>query len=175
MNVRRGMIKMSLALAVVAATAWYVAGESCAAQHHHPAPSRLPPATERQPAPKPQPMKPGVPALMDARRLAATQEAIARAIAHVEAGRQRDALRELRQVQTSLEFVRQAMVKNALVNDRCPIMGAPIDPGKVSAALTRAHEGHSVAFCCAGCPRTWDQLTYPEKTAKLANVTARPQ
>jgi hypothetical protein len=54
-------------------------------------------------------------------------------------------------------------------------MGAPIDPANVSAVLTRMQEGHKVAFCCAGCPQAWDQRANPERTAKLANVMARPQ
>ena len=56
----------------------------------------------------------------------------------------------------------------AFVNARCPIMGTPIDPAKVPAELTRTYKGQQVAFCCAGCPTEWDELSDEEKDAKLA-------
>lgn len=64
----------------------------------------------------------------------------------------------------------------AFVNTSCPIMpGNAIDPANVPATLTRTHKGKKVAFCCAGCPKTWDKLTDAEKDAKLAKVTpAKP-
>ena len=57
------------------------------------------------------------------------------------------------------------------VNASCPIMGTPIDLSKVPDSLTREYKGKKVAFCCAGCPVTWDELSDAEKDAKLANVT----
>ena len=56
------------------------------------------------------------------------------------------------------------------VNVRCPIMDNPIDPAKVPASLVRVHDGKKVAFCCAGCPGTWDKLSKADKDAKLAKV-----
>jgi len=49
-------------------------------------------------------------------------------------------------------------------------MGTTIDPANVSDSLTRTHKGNKVAFCCAGCPATWDKLSDAEKDAKLAKV-----
>ena len=58
----------------------------------------------------------------------------------------------------------------AFANVRCPMMGAPIDPKNVPAGLTRPHKGRTVAFCCAGCPKAWDNLPQAEKDARLAKV-----
>ncbi len=185
MDVKPRMIRVSLAVALAATTAWYVTGESCTAQHHHSAPGGNPrpaaAAPQSRPAPRPavqpQPVAQD-PLEANRKRLLATQEAVARAIGHLEAGRQQDALRELKLVQGALESLRQSMERNtasSFVNERCPILGAPVDPAKTPAALTRLYEGHRVAFCCAGCPQKWDQLPNAEKSAKLANVTTRPQ
>ena len=66
----------------------------------------------------------------------------------------------------------EAIQKTAeFVNIRCPIMGTPIDPAKVPDSLTREYKGKKVAFCCAGCPVAWDELSDAEKDAKLAKVT----
>ena len=48
----------------------------------------------------------------------------------------------------------------------------PIDPAKVSSKLTRMYKGQKVAFCCAGCPATWDKLTDADKQTKLTKVAA---
>ncbi len=113
-----------------------------------------------------------------AKKVPAVQEVLARAIQHLEAGRQQEALKELRRAQSSLEAVRQALGKHvepSIVNDRCPIMGSRISADKVPANLTRMFNGQKVAFCCAGCPNAWDQLDDAQKTAKLASVMAGPQ
>lgn len=183
MDMRPGMSRMSLSLALVAATAWYVVGESCAAQHQHPVPRRLPPRVAQptpqpptqptpQPSTPPQPVKQSSP-MTEVEQLSAFQEAIARAIGRLEAGHQQEALEELKQLRTSLGSPRQATDKNAtpsFVNDRCPITGTPIDPAKVLVEMTRMHEGCKVAFCCTGCPQTWDRLGSPWRDAKLARV-----
>ncbi len=170
-------IRMSLVLAMVFAFASYVVGERCAAQHQHSAPRSMPPrAAGPRPVATPQPAKGSVPTI-DAKRLAVIEEAVARAIGHLEAGHQQEALTELKLVQGSLASLRQAIERGAapsFVNDRCPILGTPIDATKVTAALTRMHEGRKVAFCCAGCPQTWDRLANSEKAAKLASVMAQP-
>ncbi len=168
---------MSLVLAMAFAFTSYIVAERCAAQHQHSAPRSMPPRVAGpRPVAAPQPAKESVPTI-DAKRLAAIQEAVARAIGHLEAGHQQEALTELKLVQNSLALLRQAIERSAApayVNDRCPIMGTPIDPTKVTAALTRVHEGQKVAFCCAGCPQTWDQLGNPQKATKLASVMAQP-
>jgi hypothetical protein len=111
-------------------------------------------------------------------QLPAAQKMLERAILHLEAGHQQEALKELRQAQGSLEAVRQALGKHIeppIANGRCPIMGSPISASKVPAHLTRTYEGRKVAFCCAGCPEAWDQLDNAQKTAKLASAIAGPQ
>lgn len=52
----------------------------------------------------------------------------------------------------------------------CPIMGSPIDMNTVDESLTREYGGRKVAFCCAGCPSAWDQLSDPQKQAKVPGV-----
>jgi hypothetical protein len=111
-------------------------------------------------------------------QLPAAQKTLERAIQHLEAGRQQEALRELQQAKVSLEAVRVALgrhIEPSIVNDRCPIMGSRINPTAVPAHLTRMHEGRKVAFCCAGCPEAWDQLDDAQKAAKLTSVTPGPQ
>ncbi len=54
-------------------------------------------------------------------------------------------------------------------NTKCPIMLAKIiDPGKVTADLVKDFNGEKVAFCCAGCPAKWDELSDEDKATKLA-------
>jgi len=111
-------------------------------------------------------------------QLPAVQEAVERAIQHLQAGHQQQALTELLQIKASLETIHQALGRHVgplFVNDRCPIMGGKIDPTKVSAELTRMHGQDKVAFCCSGCPAQWDRLTEAQKTAKLKAVAAEPQ
>jgi Cu(I)/Ag(I) efflux system membrane fusion protein len=61
--------------------------------------------------------------------------------------------------------------KAKIVNARCPIMGGAIDPARVSDSLTRDYKGQKVAFCCGGCPASWDKLTPEQKDAKLKAAT----
>jgi hypothetical protein len=173
MDMKPRVIRMSLAVALVFAVASYIAAGRCAAQHQHAAPGNVAPrVVGPRPVAAPQPARENVPAI-DVKRLSAIQEAVARAVGHLQAGHQQEALTELKLVQNSLESLRRAIERNtalSFVNDRCPIMGTLIDPTKVPAALTRMHEGRRVAFCCAGCPQAWDRLGTAEKAAKLANV-----
>ena len=53
---------------------------------------------------------------------------------------------------------------------RCPIMGSAIDMNMVDESLTRDYGGRKVAFCCAGCPSAWDQLSDIQKQAKVPGV-----
>ena len=62
--------------------------------------------------------------------------------------------------------------EGGILNTACPIMGAAIDPAHVGEDLTRPYGSGKVAFCCAGCPETWDKLTDAEKQQKLAAVSA---
>ena len=41
--------------------------------------------------------------------------------------------------------------------------------------LVRDYEGQKVAFCCAGCPAAWDQLSDADKQAKLKKASRETQ
>jgi len=101
-------------------------------------------------------------------------KAIDRVIAAIERGYKKTALAELHKTKNSL-LVSQAILSKHIqpmfVNDRCPLMGSPIKPSKVTANLVREYKGQKVAFCCAGCPAAWDKLSKAEKESKLAKVT----
>lgn len=62
-------------------------------------------------------------------------------------------------------------VKSEFANAKCPIMASPIHPDKVAENLIRDYKSQKIAFCCAGCPETWDKLSDLEKNAKLAKVS----
>ena len=96
---------------------------------------------------------------------------ISEAVKAIEAGDRQTELVELRKAVDLLVTVHKALgthVRPKFANNlRCPIMGSPIQPGKVDNQLTRDYEGHKVAFCCPGCPGEWDKLTDAQKQAKL--------
>ena len=98
---------------------------------------------------------------------------IDKAIKAVEAGSKETALAELRKAKKMLAVVKKAIgerVKPEFANVRCPIMGSPINPDKVTKALTRDYKDRKVAFCCGKCPGKWDKLSDTEKDAKLAGA-----
>jgi hypothetical protein len=102
---------------------------------------------------------------------------IENAIKAIEAGNKGVALVELRNIQKIFVSIKEVIgkhVKPKFANARCPIMGSPINPDKVAKNLIRDYKDQKVAFCCGGCPATWDKLTDAEKTAKLAKVMAMP-
>lgn len=91
----------------------------------------------------------------------------------VELGDKKTALAELHKAQKMLVTIYGALgkqVKPQFANNRCPIMGSPINPNGVSKNLIRDYKGQKVAFCCAGCPSEWDKLTDAQKQVKLAKV-----
>jgi hypothetical protein len=91
----------------------------------------------------------------------------------IESGDKTTALAELKKAQKMLITIYEAIgkhVKPQFSNNRCPIMGSPINPEKVTKNLIRDYKGQKVAFCCAGCPSTWDKLTIAQKQAKLAKA-----
>ncbi|MHC4582366.1 MAG: hypothetical protein ACYS14_12995 [Planctomycetota bacterium] len=92
-------------------------------------------------------------------------------------GDNRTVLAELEKAQEMLVAIRAALgrhVKPQFANNLCPIMGAPINPERVTKNLTRDYRGQKIAFCCAGCPATWDKLSDTQKLAKLAKAKSRP-
>lgn len=110
-------------------------------------------------------------------QLPALQSSIQLVIGQIESGNQQAALLELKRVQNTLENLRTALarqVKPALANSNCPIMGTPIQAASVPAGLVRDFHGQKVAFCCPGCPATWDSLSPADKAAKLAAATHMP-
>ena len=106
-------------------------------------------------------------------QLPAVLKSIDEAVGAVEAGDSKAALNELHKAKKLIAAVNEAIgryIKPKFVNNRCPVMGTPIKPGKVTKNLIREFKGQKVAFCCARCPAKWDKLTDTEKQAKLANV-----
>jgi len=96
-----------------------------------------------------------------------------KAVRAIESGDKKTALAELHKARKMLIRIYGAIgthVKPQFVNNRCPIMGSPINPEKVTKILVRDYMGQKVAFCCAGCPSTWDKLPNAQKQAKLAKV-----
>lgn len=174
---KRRILKTGGILTVVAVIGAYTAATSYA-QHCPAMPSSAPTKTRAtQQATPAGPVKAAVSLqVIHAKQIPAVQEAVERALQHLEAGRQQQAIEELRQVQASLESLHEALGKHIgpqIVNDRCPIMGGKIDPERVPAALTRVHGRDKVAFCCGGCPDQWNRLSYAEKTARLKEVAIR--
>ena len=91
----------------------------------------------------------------------------------VESGDKKTVLAELDKALNTLIAIYGALgthVKPQFANNRCLIMGSPINPEKVTKNLIRDYKGQKVAFCCAGCPSTWDKLTDAQKQAKLPKV-----
>ncbi|MFH1882112.1 MAG: heavy metal-binding domain-containing protein [Planctomycetota bacterium] len=96
-----------------------------------------------------------------------------KAVRAIESGDKKTALAELHKARKMLITIYEAIgtqVKPQFVNNRCPIMGLPINPEKVATNLIRDYKGQKVAFCCAECPSMWDKLTDAQKQAKLAKV-----
>ena len=96
-----------------------------------------------------------------------------KAVRAIESGDKKTALAELHKARKMLIAIYGAIgthVKPQFVNNRCPIMGSPINPEKVTKILVRDYMGQKVAFCCDGCPSMWDKLTDAQKQTKLAKV-----
>jgi len=96
-----------------------------------------------------------------------------KAVRAIESGDKKTALAELHKARKMLIAIYGAIgthLKPQFANNRCPIMGSPINPEKVTKNLVRDYMGQKVAFCCAGCPSTWDKLPNALKQAKLAKV-----
>ena len=73
------------------------------------------------------------------------------------------------------ESKKEVKEKPKFANVRCPIMGSPINPAKVTKNLIRDYKDQKIAFCCGGCLVTWDKLSDSEKDAKLAKVKPKPE
>ncbi len=116
-------------------------------------------------------------AIVCSQHLPALQNSIKSIIGQIESGNQQTALLELKRVQSTLENLRTALerqMRPAFANTNCPIMGTPIQATNVPPSLIRILDGQKVAFCCPGCPGTWDRLPPAEKAAKLAAATHAP-
>jgi hypothetical protein len=166
-------LKVAVLFAAVAAVSSHVIGANATSAHNHAGHSAI--------QQKPTTGKAGTVDLntIHAKQLPAIQDAIQKAIRHTEAGHPQAALAELKRAQSSLKAAHQALgqhLQPKFVNNRCPIMGSPINAGKVTADLVRNHQGQKVAFCCAGCPAAWDRLGDADKEAKLkkASIPTEP-
>jgi len=98
---------------------------------------------------------------------------IDKAIKAIEAGNKETALAELNKAQAMLAVIKDDIskhVKPKFANIRCPIMGSPINQDKVAENLIRDYKDQKIAFCCGGCPVTWDKLTEAKKESKLAKA-----
>ncbi|UCD51851.1 MAG: hypothetical protein JSW27_04290 [Phycisphaerales bacterium] len=163
MNVtKHTSLKVAFLLAVVGAISWSVTGVDAASADNHAG------------------AKAGKVSLdvIHGKQLPAVEAAVQKAIGHIEAGRSQAALAELKRVKIALASVHKALgqhVQPKFANTLCPIMGAPINPEKVAANLVREYNGQKVAFCCAGCPAAWDQLSATDKAAKLKKAGAQTQ
>jgi len=105
-------------------------------------------------------------------------QSIDNAIKALGSGNKGTALAELNKAKQMITGINEAigkLVKPKFANFRCPIMGSPIKPDKVAKTLIRDYKGQKIAFCCGGCPATWDKLTNAEKDAKLAKVKPTPK
>ena len=90
----------------------------------------------------------------------------------LESGDHATAAKELANARKILEAIQKAATGASaapvgFANTKCPIMGSPINPSKVTEGLTRVYNGKKVAFCCGGCPGQWDKLSDAQKDARL--------
>jgi hypothetical protein len=111
-------------------------------------------------------------------KLPMLSHSIEKAIQAITSGDDKAALSELLKAQESVDTIEQALGKHIepqFANTKCPIMGSPINPEKVSDNLIRDYKGQKVAFCCGGCPATWDKLSDAEKESKLTKVKPQTQ
>ena len=160
---KRRALRAALIFSTIVLVSTYVIGASAHPAHDHQANE----ATARKP----------VTASLEtihAKQVPAIQDAVRKAIQHIEAGHAQMALKELKQVQTSLASVQKALGQHVgpqFANDRCPMMGSPIQAENVKPDLVRTYKGQKVAFCCAGCPAAWDRLSEAQKAAKLQAVS----
>lgn len=105
-------------------------------------------------------------------------QSIDKAVKAIELGDKKTALAELAKAKRMFAAIDQAigkLVKPEFVNAKCPIMGSPINPDKVAKNLIREYKGQEIAFCCGGCPASWDKLSNAAKDAKLLKVQPAPQ
>ena len=103
---------------------------------------------------------------------------IDKALKAVESGDKKTALAQLNMAKRMIAEINLAigkLVKPKFANVRCPIMGSPINPDKVTKDLIRDYKGAKIAFCCAGCPAAWDKFSDTTKAAKLAKVKPTSQ
>ncbi len=152
--------------AIVGTTATYALAEARAGTDHHGQMGKMN---------MKQPMMAGALTLekIHSQHLPMAMLSIDKAVYAVESGDNKTALAELHKARKMLIAIYGAIgthVKPQFANNRCPLMGSPINPEKVTKNLIRDYKGQKVAFCCAGCPSMWDKLTDAQKQAKLPKV-----
>jgi hypothetical protein len=100
-------------------------------------------------------------------------KSIDKALNALNTGDKKTALVELKKAKMMMAIIDKMIAmhtKPEFANTKCPIMGSPINPDKVAKDLIRDYKGQKVAFCCGGCPQSWDKLSAAKKQAKLAKV-----
>ena len=105
-------------------------------------------------------------------------KSIDKALNALEKGDEKTAKLELKKAKMMTAIIGKMVAKHTkpeFVNAKCPIMGSPINPDKVAKNLIREYKGQKVAFCCAGCPEKWDDLSDSKKQAKLAKVEVKSE
>ncbi|MBW8014670.1 MAG: hypothetical protein FVQ82_00655 [Planctomycetes bacterium] len=105
--------------------------------------------------------------------LTMVSKSIDKALNSIATGDKKTALVELKKAKMMMAIINKMiakLTKPEFVNVKCPIMGSPINADKVAKNLIRDYKGQKVAFCCGGCPESWDKLSSAKKEAKLAKV-----
>jgi hypothetical protein len=108
--------------------------------------------------------------MIHSRELPIAMLSVDKAAKAIESGDKNTALAELEKALRTLITAYEALgthVQRQFANNRCPIMGSPININTVAESLIRYFKGRKVAFCCAGCPSAWDKLTDAQKETKL--------
>jgi len=111
--------------------------------------------------------------MIHSRELPIAMLSIDKAARAIESGDKKIVLAELDKALNKLITIYGTLgthVKPQFANNRCPIMGSPINPEKVAKNLVRDYMGQKVAFCCAGCPSTWDKLAEIQKQIRLSKM-----
>ena len=58
-------------------------------------------------------------------------------------------------------------LREAVVNDICPISGDRVDKATLPMNRIRQFKGRTIGFCSVECPEEWDELSDTEREEKL--------
>lgn len=107
-------------------------------------------------------------------KLADALAAIEKAERATKDGNTDDALKALAEAKELVSASHKAIAEHVppMVNQRCPVMGHPVDADSVSPENTRLYQGKRVGFCCAVCPAKWDEMSDEQKHRALKEAGA---